>query len=1111
VSVAHNERVGGSDGAEGGVQVHVLGPLEVVDGRGNVVPVPGARVAALLVRLALEEGRPVPAGRLIEDLWGADAPAGELNALQSLVSRLRRALGGTGATTATIVQAAGGYRLSLAPEGLDLARFRRLSGEGRTRLRSGDPAGARELLRAALGLWRGPVAVEVDLLVPGLADTIENQRVDTTADRIEAEQQLGQADDGLSELTLLRNRAPQHERLAALEIRALVAAGRVAEALQAYDRTRRELADELGIDPSPVLQDAYRAALAADNGSARPAEDHAVRDLPAAVTSFRGRIAELDQLNELLRTGRLVTILGPGGAGKTRLALECARNLHRVSGGSDTWLVELAGVTAEADVPQAVLTALGLRETAMLDRRTAARPARETLDLVVDRFAGRPTLVILDNCEHVISAAASLADAVLGVCPNVRIVATSREPLAIAGEFLLPLAPLAVPEDGMPMAAVAALPAIELFVDRARAAQPAFRLENGNRGEVEEIVRRLDGLPLAIELAAARLRTLPVREIATRLSDRFRLLTSGSRTADPRHRTLRAVVAWSWDLLDDDERRLAERVSVFPAGLTRDSAAAVCADPALEGGQGLAADAVPDLLDALVEKSLLQLNRTGDRYRVLETIRDYGQERLIERGELAAVRLSAARHFAALVAEADPLLRTAEQIGWLDRLRAEHDNVIAALRTFCDSGGTGDKDAALRLTLDFGWYWFLLGRFADLTGWITTALAVAGPVDPPLERDARVVAALDRVADERWRAEQPDRPDYSDIVEDMKSRSEVTRPLIAVLVPVVLFLAGAQETARARLDAAVAGPDLWLSAAARLNRARFAENIGDLATVRADTEQALTDFRTVGDQWGVATGLPLVGLMRLYDSDLDGALEAFLESQRIGGLFGALDLDDQLFLAFRLADVRLRRGEVDEARAVLENARQSINESVQAESLVIFYALAAMTERVLGDLAASRRLQQASERALARIRGGPLAAGHGVAIVCAAAAMLEFADGNLPAAVDRLIEGYPAGIRAQDYPILAAFGVAVADLAVILGRHRDAAVILGACTRLRGADDPTQLDIARVRCAIVAALGPETAAAADAEGRALDAAAATARLDPALLKEPALSGQALRL
>lgn len=1091
-----------------GLRVGVLGPLEVRDETGATLVVPGARLAALLVRLALEGGRPVPAATLIEDLWGGAAPHGELNALQSLVSRLRRALG----STSRLTQGAGGYRLQLAVDGLDLLHFRRLAADGRRRLRADDPHGAQPLLTEAVELWRGSVCPELDLVAPGLGAALEDQHLDAVVDLIECEQRLGNADASLDRLALLRARHPRHERLALLEMRALVAAERIGDALRVYDRMRRELADSLGIDPSPALQEAHRLALAAD---ARPPATATAGNLPAAVTSFVGRDEESDQVAELLRTSRLVTVLGPGGAGKTRLALESGRRRQQAAQPSDVWLVELAGVTDEADVPQAVLAALGLREGAMLDRRAAAGPPREIVELLVDRFAGHPVLLILDNCEHVIVAAATLTAELLAACPDLTVLATSREPLAIDGEFLVPLSPLAVPVDGGradgTADGTAELPSVQLFLDRARAVQPGFALEGSNRNAVEEIVRRLDGLPLAIELAAARMRTLPVTEIADRLSDRFRLLTTGSRAADPRHRTLRAVVAWSWDLLDPAERLLAERVAVFPAGLTGVGAAEVCADPAL--APGLSAADIPDLLDALVDKSLLQLSRTGARYRVLETIREYGQDRLAERGELDAVRLAAARHFAALVAEADPHLRGPGQLTWLERLRVEHDNVVAALRTFCDAG---DADAALRLVLDFGWYWFLLGRYAEAGGWAQTALELPGPAAAELVRDARTIAALSELAASDWTTAPDQQADHADLVAEMEAVPLVGRVLPNMFAPSVLFLLQAGVPARRRLDELVRNGDAWLSAAGRLMRASFAENAGELTTVREDSELALASFRRIGDLWGVATALPMTGLMRLYDSDLDGALDAFLEAERVSELFGSLNPGDELFLALRLADVRLRRGEIDEVRTVIERARRLVERAARSESLVIFYALAAMTERAIGDLSVAHRLQRQSEAALAQVREGPLAAGHGVAIVSTSAATLAVADNDLSRATQRLSEGYAAALRSRDYPILAIVGVTVADLAVALGRFREAAVILGAAARLRGADDPTQIDIARIRTTIVATLGPDDEAAATAEGFALDVAAAIRRLDPALLGDASPtddppSRQALRL
>jgi predicted ATPase/DNA-binding SARP family transcriptional activator len=1072
--------------------VDVLGPLQVRDDSGRRLEVPGARLRTLLVRLALEEGRAVSARTLVADLWGEGAPAGELNALQSLVSRLRRAV----RQPASIPQLAGGYRVRLAPDGLDLARFRWLADTGRAQLRAGDAAAAVGTLGEALDLWRGPVASEIESVAPGVADILEAQRLEVVLDRMQARLELGQAAELLEDLAPLRARHPLNERIAELEVRALSAGGRTADALRSYERVRTELAESLGVDPSAALRDAHLAALQADGTTGSGSPTVPERNLPFAVTSFLGREQELARVADLLRTSRLVTILGPGGAGKTRLALEAGRASPRPVA---VWLVELAGVTDERDVPQAVLAALGLRDATVLDRRLPRAP-REAMTLLVERLQTGRALAILDNCEHVIDAAARLTDTLLSACPGLAVLATSREPLAITGEFLVNLAPLAVPEPASTVDDARLLPAVALFVDRARAVQPDFALDGSNVEPVVEIVRRLDGLPLALELAAARMRTLPVAEIALRLSNRFRLLVGGSRTAVPRHRTLRAVVAWSWDLLSPAERLLAERVAVFPAGLTRVSAAAVCADPGL--APGLAPDEVSDLLDALVDRSLLQLAPAGDRYRVLETIREYGQEQLAARGELELVALTAARHFAALAAEADSYLRTRDQLCWLNRLRGEHDNVLAALRTFCDAGNAA---AALALTLDLGWYWLLLGRHAEAAGAADAALLLDAPADPELRFGAEVVRTMNRMAaDGALNADGP-----GELPTRPATRSGTVaenRPVVALLAPVMRYFGDDPEAGRREFDQLIADGDAWLQAAARLFRARFAENDGDLASVRVHTEAALAAFRVIGDRWGITSTLPLVGLLRVYDGDLDGALSVLLEARAAAGMFGSVDLDDQLFLAIRLSDVRARRGEWDEARAALREAGDFAERMAGVEPRLILEALGGGFERVAGDLTAARSRQEKADRALPEVRERAFGGDHFVAMVSSSGAMLDLAAGDLRAAAERLPLSYAAGLQSRDMPILAVVGVAVADVAQAAGLASESAEILGASARLRGAEDPTNPDVARIRVGIDRILGPPSAADAFARGFTLDREAAKRRLDPALLTLPGSSG-----
>src|SRR4051794_39325419 len=509
--------------------VGVLGPLEV-EQDGSRIAVGGGRLRALLACLALDAGRPVSTGRLVDALWEEDLPADQVHALQSLVSRLRRALG----DGSLVAPAPGGYRLDVE---VDAQRFEALAGAGSAARAAGDHARAAEVLEAALGLWRGPALADLTdyRFAAQAAARLDDLRLTALADRIDADLALGRGDRLVSELEALSTQHPLNERLAAQLIAALYAAGRQADALAAYERVRRRLADELGVPPSPELQQAHMAIL-----QDKPARTN----LRAPVTSFVGREREIAQIGELLQHARLVTLLGPGGAGKTRLAREAvAPWVERVADG--VWMVELAPVSDEGEIVPAVLGALGLREAALPERSGIV--VREGLDRLLDVLAEREAIVVLDNCEHLIAGAAALADRLLGACPRLRIVATSREALAIDGERLVAVPPLD------------ASPAIQLFRDRATAARPDFVVDEA----AHEICRRLDGLPLALELAAARLRTLPARELAARLDDRFRLLTGGSRTALPRHRTLRAVVDWSWDLLDEPERRLARRLAVL--------------------------------------------------------------------------------------------------------------------------------------------------------------------------------------------------------------------------------------------------------------------------------------------------------------------------------------------------------------------------------------------------------------------------------------------------------------------------------------------------------------------------------------------------------------------
>jgi predicted ATPase/DNA-binding SARP family transcriptional activator len=802
------------------VQVDLLGPLEVRDGAGSAREVSGTRLRALLTLLALRAGQVVPPGWLIGELWGERQPADAPNALQALVSRLRRVLGDPEA----VLSGPAGYRLAAARDDVDVFRFERLAARGRAAL-AVSPAEACGLLGAALALWRGePLTDAAETGAGGAAIArLAELRLAVTEDRIDAELRLGAgevppgaAGPGrgerlprlVAELEGLLAASPVRETLAALLMRALAADGRRAAALGVYEQTRELLADELGADPSPQLAALHLELLRADGQRSAPPRaaalpalpagqagrghangeragteqaagdaDRARRgNLPAAVTSFLGRDGDVDDVGALLRAHRLVTLTGPGGAGKTRLAVEAARAAlgnGRPSGralpgtahpgtalpgtgppgtglpGTDFsgtafpgggWLAELAPVTDPAEVAGTVLSAFGLREQALLVTRPLhARPVDEdALDRLVSALAGRRALLVLDNCEHVIAAAAVLADRVLAHCPGIRVLATSREPLNITGEALWPVGPLAES------------PAEQLFTERAAAVSPGFRLTPGNSPAVSRICRALDGMPLAIELAAARTRSMTPAQVADRLDQRFRLLTGGSRTALPRHQTLRAVVDWSWDLLDDAERAVLRRLSAFTGGATLEAAEQVCTGFSNTGFTGtdlmVDRDDVLDLLAALADKSLVVAAQTedGPRYRMLETIREYGRDRLAEAGETEQARRRHAAYFLRSAERAGPHLFGAGQLDWLRVMGADADNVHMAIRGAVAAGDTG---TAVGLVSAFGWYWWL--RSMKHEAGDLTALALGGAPSAAQAIAALADEAPDITADQR--------------------------------------------------------------------------------------------------------------------------------------------------------------------------------------------------------------------------------------------------------------------------------------------------------------------------------------------------------------------------
>ncbi|MEW1780382.1 BTAD domain-containing putative transcriptional regulator [Streptomyces sp. NPDC086777] len=1072
------------------------------------MPVPGSRLQQLMVRLALAGGRPVGQQTLIDAIWPEDAPAGPTHALQALVSRLRRAAGGPGA----VVQAGGGYRLDVDARDVDVLRFEHLTAAGRERLRARDPQGAAARLGEALALWGGhpgaePVAVAA--VEPAAATHLAQASLEAVVDLAEAELALGSAGQAATRLSGLLSEEPLHERAVALLMDALAAQGRQAEALARYARFRARLADALGTEPGAALRERHLRLLRAQQSEpparqseppARQSEPPALVDpteatrsrgnLPAPLTGFIGREDDLARIGTLLASGRLVTVLGPGGAGKTRLALEAAR-LQRPAYRDGAWLVDLTSVTEPGKVGGAVLAALGLRGSAFFDDSARRGEPSDDVDVLADRLDGRESLLVVDNCEHVIDAAAHLIAALLPRCAGLRVLATSREPLAIDGETLVPLRPLPLPGPDAGVEQVRDAPSVRLFTERAAAVRPGFEVDDHTLADVLRIVRGLDGLPLALELAAARLRTLSLTDLAAGLSDRFGLLTTGSRTASARHRTLRGVIAWSWDLLDEDARTVAERIAVLPGGVRPASAAAVCT------GTTVPVRRIPELLADLVDRSLLQLEPDTGRYRMLETIREYGLDRLAANDTLVGVRDLAAHYMAGLVAHYDPLTRGPGQLGALHTLRAERDNVIAALRHLCD---TGAADAATALALDLTWYWQIRGRHEDAAYWLGQTVAL--PTEHPgAGHDiARAMLQLNSRTSHSTLFNDllhEDGQDLSALTDRLLRQREL--PVFAgALTTVRLALLHTSERSEALVQGLIDGPDLWLAGYARISRAHAAENQGDLGQARDDVSAALHCFTRAGDHWAVATALPLRSLLRQYDGELDAALDDLREAERLAGEFGVLSLSDEVFIALRRFDLLVRLGRTAQAVELITATRERALRSASPELAVLLDARESRLHAQTGDLERAGRLIDAAETGL-RARS-PHAGEHGRALIATVRGelWLEHVDG--PAAAHALHDAYAAALHSQDLPIVATVAVTVAGLAALYEQHHDVAVVLGAAARLRGAHDPTDPHIRALRSRTEAVLGETAFNTAYSAGWDLDMPAALSRVDPALVR-----------
>jgi predicted ATPase/DNA-binding SARP family transcriptional activator len=921
------------------MRVELLGPLRITGEDGEEIPVPAGRQRALLARLALEPGKHVTSDALIDALWPGAEPANAPGALHTQLSRLRRVLGDR------VVHGPGGYRLTRVET--DVEEFERIAAQAESASREDSPSAVRDLAERALALWRGPALADLDR--HGLADAaavrLAVRREAVAALHVEARLRLDGADAVLADLASRHAADPLNEPDAARYMRALAASGRRADALAVYEDVRAKLADDLGVDPSPVLADAHVAVL---RGIEPAAAQTKPNRLPQPLTACIGRERELAELPALLDAHRLVTLTGPGGTGKTRLAVEAAHRL--ADAGRTVRMVELAPVSDPARLPEAFGDAIGLGESILA--RRSEDPVRRLADALWDR----DLVLVVDNCEHLIDDVAGLLARLLGRARGLRVIATSREGLGITGETVFGLGPLPLPKRAEPLADLRSHASVLLFEERARQAGADFTVDETNAAAVLGVCTALDGLPLAIELAAARLHAMSLPDLAARLDDRFGLLARGPRTAEPRQRTLRAVVDWSWDLLDPEERLVFARMSVFSGSADLDAACEVCS-------------AAADDITGLVEKSLVQ-RLPGGRYRLLETVREYAAARLAEAGETAERYERHADYYGRLAEEAEPHLMSAEQVEWLDRLAADHANLFAAIRRMI---AAGNARLAFRALSPLSWYWWMRGYREEGQELARRAREMHVDDDSgvaPVHRAKVAMAGSWGL----WSG----RVDPAHMDAEFEGAERICEqydlfaadPVLQMIPLIRSLLAGDEDRLRAIAAQVEPGiePHPWVRGIALLFLTDFSYRAGRPEDAAAELAESNAIFERLGERFGLILSWQGLAADRMAAGDYPGARELLLRAVAAEAEFGA-DLADSVIVE-HLSRIDAEHGDDPEAmlgrmRVLAARAERIGN----AENVIAARTSAAACLRRLGRLEEARDELLASEAGLPQYLG----------------------------------------------------------------------------------------------------------------------------------------------
>ncbi|XVQ06514.1 BTAD domain-containing putative transcriptional regulator [Spirillospora sp. CA-255316] len=933
--------------------------------------VPELKVRALLADLLVHEGRPVSADRLAHDLWGEDLPGNPANTLQTKVSQLRRALGGDG--RALVVLQPAGYVLRTGE--VDALRFAALLDRARA---TGDLRARADLLSDALALWRGPAYADFrdEEFTRAAAGRLEEQRLTTLEEWAEVRLALGEHSRLADELGEVVTEHPLRERLRAAHMRALYRSGRQNEALAGYTELRERLADEMGLDPGPELADLHQAILRQDpelapvqaplTSAARPRAN-----LPAPLTDLVGRQEAVAQVRALIDSSRLVTLTGPGGVGKTRLALASAADLAFPDG---VGLVELAGITGAVAEPVAELAELVAAELGVRDETvTGSRPGVPPVDLpqrLADALRGQELLLVLDNCEHLIEPIAELVTLLLRAAPRLRVLATSQEPLAIPGEALYPVAPLELRD------------AVRLFTSRAAS---GLTLDAETTPWIETICTRLDGLPLALELAAARVRALGVRGVAERLDDRFRLLAPAGRGRPDRQQTLQAMIDWSWEQLTVAQQTALCALAVHPGGCTTEAAEAVGVDF--------------DLLDQLVNRSMVVAD--PPRYRLLESIAAYCLARLDDDDPVFRLRDD---YYIGLAERARPHLYGSTQRDWLRRL----DDEVLNLRAV-----TGSRRLADALV----WYWYLRGRHGE--GHRYLAAVSAGSA---YEAGFAVLAGVGRVQVKEFA--------------DTRSRWFLAHTYLHL---------GDVAAAEPLLDEALAGfralDDPWGEAAVLAGRAKLALFRGDFPAAEHNGTESLRIFGHVGDRWGQLQASDMLGYLAEVTGDHDRAGRLHREGLRIAE---SLELwTDVSYRLSSLGRIALLTGDLAGSREFHERGMRLAAEQSNRFAEEFARVGLGLVARRAGDLDAAERLFRESldwNRRLEADHGVPF---YGVTLILAELGFIAEQRGDAVQAKALHLDGLAAAHEIGDPRSIALAQEGLAGVAALEGEPEEALRLLG--------------------------------------------------------------------